>query len=164
VAKNRAAKSAKAKPGRPSSYSAALADKICDRIASGESLLSICKADNVPSQSMVFRWLNQHAAFREKYARARDAQADVLAEETLEIADDGSNDWIFRNDPDNPGYLLNGEHVQRSKLRIDARKWFASKVAPKKYGDKVQLAGDAENPLTVVGRIERVIIGTDTKT
>jgi hypothetical protein len=112
----------------------------------------------------VFRWLNQHAAFREKYARARDAQADVLAEETLEIADDGSNDWIFRNDPDNPGYLLNGEHVQRSKLRIDARKWFASKVAPKKYGDKVQLAGDAENPLTVVGRIERVIIGTDTKT
>jgi hypothetical protein len=77
----------------------------------------------------------------------------ALAEETLDIADDGRNDWMERNDPKNQGYEFNGEHVQRSRLRVDARKWFAAKVAPKKYGEKVQqeLSGPDGGPIQTKG-------------
>jgi hypothetical protein len=117
---------------------------------------------------MVFRWLESNDAFREQYARAREAQADTLADEILEISDDGSNDWMQRTGKDQePAWQLNGEHVQRSRLRVDSRKWFASKVAPKKYGDKLEVAGDRENPLTVIheagksfdAKLERLIAG-----
>ena len=126
--------------GRPSGYSDELADTICERICNGESLRRICLDDNMPSQSMVFRWLAQNETFREQYARAREAQADAIFDETLDIADDGSNDWLVRNhgdDPEESGWKVNGEHIQRSRLRVDTRKWMAGKLAPKKYGDKV---------------------------
>jgi hypothetical protein len=55
------------------------------------------------------------------------------------IADDGRNDWMARKDPSNPGYELNGEHVQRSRLRLDARKWLTSKILPKQYGDRTEV-------------------------
>lgn len=90
----------------------------------------------MPSQSMVFRWLSTNAEFREQYAYAREAQADALFNEALDIADDGSNDWMQCNDPENPGWKANGEHIQRSRLRIDTRKWMASKLNAKRYGDK----------------------------
>lgn len=115
---------------RASGYSQLLASLICDQIASGKSLRSICKPKKMPAASTVCLWLTQHPDFAEQYARAREAQADTLAEETLEIADDQSGDY----DADGN---FNGEHVQRSRLRVDTRKWFASKVAPKKYGDKL---------------------------
>jgi len=101
----------------------------------------------MPSVDTVFRWFSAHPEFCEQYARAIASRADTLVEESLEIADDGRNDWMERNDPNNPGYLANGEHIQRSKLRVDTRRWFASKLAPKKYGDRLQLAGDPDAPL-----------------
>ncbi len=119
------------------SYSPDIADKICARIASGESLRAICRDDGMPEARTVHYWIVENEEFFQQYARAREAQADTLAEETIEIADDGSNDWMERHDPKNPGYEFNGEHVQRSRLRVDARKWFASKVAPKKYGERI---------------------------
>ncbi len=92
--------------------------------------------------------------FAEQYTRAREAQADFLAEDTIEIADNATNDWMATNDPENPGYTLNGEHVQRSRLRVDARKWFASKVAPKKYGEKIGLEHSGEINLGLADRIK----------
>jgi len=84
--------------------------------------------------------------FLKQYARAKEESADALAEEMLEIADDGRNDWMARNGgTDDEGnarentYVLNGEHIQRSRVRIDTRKWLASKLKPKKYGDRVDL-------------------------
>ena len=137
------------KRGRPSGYTQEIGDSICDRLANGESLRYICSGDGMPSQSMVFRWLASNEMFREQYTRAREAQADVLADETLAIADDGRNDWMERHGKDDAGWQFNGEAVARSRLRVEARKWFASKLLPKKYGDRTTLAGDAENPLAV---------------
>lgn len=130
-----------AKRGRPSGYSEQIADSICEHIAQGRSLRSICKDDGMPNLVTVLRWLGApaHEHFRSQYARARTAAADALVEEILDIADDGSNDWMERNDPDNPGYQANQEHIQRSKLRVDARKWYASKLQPRKYGESQHL-------------------------
>ncbi|GHE70078.1 hypothetical protein GCM10019059_32350 [Camelimonas fluminis] len=126
------------KPGRPTEYSAEVADIICERIADGESLRDICKADEMPARSVVFRWLSIHREFSDQYARAREAQADAISDDMLAIADDGQNDWIERNGEgdEDAGWRVNGEHIQRSRLRIDARKWMAAKLAPKKYGDR----------------------------
>lgn len=137
-------------------YSREMGDAICEGIAQGQSLRAICKAEGMPAVPTVCLWLARNPEFAEQYARAREQQADVLAEETLEIADDGKNDWMVNNDPDNPGYKLNGEHVQRSRLRVDARKWFASKVAPKKYGEKVEQTVTATG--TFVHEIRETIV------
>lgn len=111
----------------------------------GESLRKICRDDHMPNAATVCKWLatGKYPEFTKQYARAMEARADAMFEESFEIVDDGSNDWIETNDPENPGYRLNGEHVQRSKLRVDYRKWAASKLAPKKYGDvtKLEVAG-----------------------
>lgn len=135
---------------------------ICDRIAHGESLRQICGDDDTPAASTVFVWLSEDEAFSEQYARAREAQADALFDDILGIADDGTNDWMERKNSDgqNIGWMENGEALRRSQLRIDARKWMAGKLKPKKYGDKTQMemSGDADNPLQVVARIERVVV------
>ena len=139
------------KGGRPSSYSQELADSICEQLADGMSLRDICKADDMPSKGTVFRWLAQNQAFQDQYAHARDAQADVLADEILSIADDGTNDWQekYGKDGEQTGWQVNGEAVQRSRLRVDSRKWIASKLKPKKYGDKIEQEIKGEIGLTV---------------
>lgn len=127
--------------GRNTIFTDELATTICTRIASGESLRSICKDDSMPAISSVMLWLvdGKHEAFSEQYANARRIQAEVLADELFDISDDGSNDWMERNDKDGePGYVINGEHVQRSRLRLDTRKWYLSKVLPK-FADKQQI-------------------------
>ncbi|MER1940494.1 hypothetical protein ABS755_07270 [Castellaniella sp. FW104-16D08] len=138
--------------GRRSAYTTELAAKICERLAAGESLRSICRDDDMPADSTVRLWVADDVeGFSAQYARARDTGLDTMADSMLDIADDGSNDWVESNDPDNPGYRLNGENVQRSKLRVDARKWYLSKLAPKKYGDKtsMELTGADGGPLQI---------------
>lgn len=141
--------------GRPSKFNQALADKICEELADARSLRSICLDDGMPSQTTIFRWLadDRYSSFREQYTRAREAQADAIFDEILDIADDASNDWMERrSSEDEPlGWQLNGEHVQRSKLRIEARKWMAGKLAPKKYSDKLEIehSGPDGGPLEV---------------
>lgn len=126
--------------GRPSEFSEEIADKICEGLADAKSLRKICLEDGMPSQSTVFRWLadERYATFREQYARAREAQADALFDEILDIADDGSNDFMSED------HKYDGDAVQRSKLRVDARKWMAGKLAPKRYGDKIELSGPGD--------------------
>jgi hypothetical protein len=102
-------------------FTNAIADAICERIAVGESLRTICKADNMPAQSSVFKWLANEPGFAEQYARARETQADAIFDEILNIADDSDGD------------------VQRDRLRVDSRKWMAGKLRPKKYGDKMDV-------------------------
>lgn len=127
--------------GRPSDYSHEVADQICERIADGESLKGICEDAEMPSKSTVFKWLSIHAEFADKYARARETQADAIFDEILDIADDGRNDWMERKDAEdeNLGWRENGEALRRSQLRIDARKWMAGKLRPKKYGEKLEI-------------------------
>lgn len=126
--------------GRPTDFCDEIADAICERIADGESLRSICSESAMPNKATVFRWLAKHESFSDQYARAREAQADTLFDEVLDIADDARNDWMDRNGDESEGYNLNGENIQRSRLRIDARKWMAGKMRPKKYGDHLNLA------------------------
>lgn len=128
------------KCGRPSDYTEELAEIICLRLAEGESLRSVCRDEDMPSKQAVLRWLARNEAFRAQYVRAKEEGAEAIAEELFDIADDGSNDWMEKLDKDGEavGYQLNGEHVQRSKLRIDTRKWYLSKIMPKKYGDRIQ--------------------------
>jgi hypothetical protein len=126
--------------GRPSDYTQELADRICAEIADGRSLRSIITDDGMPAMSTVFLWLRTHSEFSEQYAKAREAQADALADELLDIADDGSNDWMERKGEEGQslGWKENGEAIQRSRLRVDTRKWIASKLKPKKYGEKLE--------------------------
>ena len=128
------------KGGRPSDYTDELAELICLRLAEGESLRSVCRDDGMPSKQAVLRWLARNEQFRAQYVRAKEEGAEAIAEEMFDIADDGTNDWMEKLDKDGEaiGYQLNGEHVKRSKLRIDTRKWYLSKILPKKYGDRIQ--------------------------
>ena len=126
-------------PAKQVRYTDQIADAICERIADGESLREICAGNNMPSKSTVFRWLaeDEKETFRDQYARAKEAQAEHMADEILHIADDGTNDWMERFDKDGNsiGWQVNGEAVQRSRIRLDARKWLLAKLQPKKYGD-----------------------------
>lgn len=146
-------------PGRPRIYNSDLARVVLERLAEGESLRSICRSDEMPSRPTVYGWvLDDVEGFSGHYARAREMQAHALADDQVDLADDGSNDWMKRNDPENPGWLANGEHIQRSRLRFDARKWAASKILPKVYGDRVQsqqLDKDG-NPMDPVVPVVRV--------
>lgn len=130
-------------------FSHELFDAICERIADGESLRAICSDADMPNKATVFRWLANDKSLSDQYARARESQADALFDEILDIADDARNDWMARNGDDDSAYSLNGEHVQRTRLRIDARKWMAGKLRPKVYGEKLELSGNADAPLTV---------------
>ena len=128
--------------------------EIFSRIMAGESVLSLTgpnKESGMPSQTTLYKRLLNDEEFAKKYTRAKEFLADHEFDEIREIADNASNDWMERNDPDNPGYVLNHDHVQRSKLRVDVRKWRASKLAPKKYGDRtaLEVAGDGGGPLVV---------------
>ena len=112
------AQTKKAPRGRPSTFTQAVGNTICDRLALGESLRAITADPAMPDQRTVYRWLEADEDFRQQYARAREEQHHTLAELTVEEA-------VAAVDP------------QRGRLAFDARKWYLSKVAPKVYGDKV---------------------------
>lgn len=125
------------KTGRPTKYTQELGDEICERLSMGVSLRSVCNADDMPHVRTVFRWLRKDEEFCHQYTRAKQESADSLVDEMLDISDDARNDWMERRGENSEGYELNGEHVQRTRLRIETRKWLASKLKPKKYGDRV---------------------------
>ena len=138
--------------GRPTKYTLALADKLCSQLSEGRSLRSVCEADDMPSKVTVFSWLRTNKAFLNQYERAKAEAADSLADEILDIADHSVNDYMAKlaegGDEEAANSIkLHPENIQRSRLRVDARKWIASKLKPKKYGDRTMLAGDPDAPL-----------------
>jgi hypothetical protein len=134
-------------------YDQAIFDAICDRIADGESLRSVCRDKAMPSKANFFRWVAANKEAADQYARAMEVRSDVLFDELLDIADDGTNDWMDRANADGQtgDKVLNAEHVQRSRLRIDARKWALAKMQPKKYGDKLDLNHGGGMVVTIAG-------------
>jgi hypothetical protein len=162
--------------GRPTTYTQDLADRLCEQLADGKSLRKVCLADDMPGKRTVFKWLRTNEEFRHQYETAKDECADVMVEEITEIADDSTNDYMMELaeaieekpasewTPEDIKILamkLAPENIQRSRLRVDARKWAASKLKPKKYGDRITHAGDAENPLVCMP-IEFVNASKDT--
>jgi len=144
--------------GRPSSYTPELGTQICLKLAGGESLRSICELEEMPALSTVLLWVvdGKHKEFSEQYEIARMAQAEMYADELREIADDGHNDWMLKKYGDTEAWIENGEAMGRSRLRLDARKWIASKLLSKRYGDKIEQThkGDASAPLVVISPAE----------
>ena len=110
-----------AKIGRPTKYSIEWAERFCDFIAEGRSVAELCARPDMPSQQSVYTWLRNDEDFLERYARAREAQADKFFKECIEIADAATQ-----------------ENCNVARLRVDTRKWAAARLAPKKYGDHVQ--------------------------
>ena len=167
ASKTKKVKKSKARPvGRPSKFTDKIGDEICNELSQGLSLRTICKSEKYPSCVTVFAWLRERPEFLKQYEIAKAEGADAMAEEMLEIADDGTNDWMekYGRDGEKTGeYVLNGEHVQRSRLRVDARKWYLSKIKPKVYGDKVDLTSDGEK-LEQVTRVEIVAGGNSSST
>ena len=126
---------------------AKISQMVLDGMRSGLSAYKACQKAGVP-QSTFSRWVDDDATLAENYARAREDLIELMAEQVLQLSDqdvpmsgDGKKDW---------------QAIQKHKLQVDSRKWLLSKLAPKKYGDKLEVSGDATNPL--VHRIERVVV------
>ncbi len=129
-------------PGRPSLYTQEIADEICTRLATGESLRSICQSEHLPSDWTVRQWaIEDRDGFSSRYTQARDIGLDVMADECIQIADDGQNDSYM---DDEGRKRTDFDVIARSKLRFDARRWYLSKLAPKRYGERI--AQEITNP------------------
>jgi hypothetical protein len=133
------------KPG--SEERAKISESVLEGMRNGLSAYKACKAAGVP-QSTFCSWVNDDANLAEQYAHAREDLIERMAEEVLHLSDqevpetgDGKKDW---------------QAVQKHRLQVDSRKWLLSKLAPKKYGEKLEVSGDAASPL--VHRIERVVV------
>ncbi len=134
--------------GRPTKFKQGTADAICAELAKGRTLRDVCRDEKMPAESTVRTWaLDDQGGFSAQYARAREIGYHAMADETLEIADNASNDWMELNSEDDIGWRANGDHIARSRLRVDTRKWPLYKALPKIYGDKVTVGGDPENPI-----------------
>jgi hypothetical protein len=98
----------------------------------------------MPPRTTILGWVvDNREGFADRYARARDLCLEAWSDEIVDVSDNAANDWMVREGKDDsPGYVFNGEHVNRSRLRVDSRKWLLSKLKPEKYGDKVQVGGD----------------------
>ena len=153
------------KTGRPQIYTDALARKICNHIADGKSLRTIEKLPGMPTRQTMRKWLDEtqtttfRSTFLTRYARARQEAADTLAEQCLQIADDNSRDErTMVNDRGQLVTVIDHDNVQRSRLRFDARRWYASKLNPKKYGDRVvqEVTGAGGGPIQSVSLVADV--------
>jgi len=109
---------------------------ICSEIEKGNSLREVLRHhDNMPSTQTFYKWIDSDSEKSKQYARSCEVRADILFDEIIEIADDTSNDSVYTEN----GEKVNSEWINRSRLRVDARKWILSKMNPKKYGDKTDI-------------------------
>lgn len=130
---------------RPSAYTESIGEAICNRIAEGELLTDICKDPTMPHIRMVSRWLMDSReggivpeSFMALYTKAREMSVIIREDEIIGISDDARNDWMDKQIGDDATIrVVDHEHIQRSKLRVDSRRWLLAKVAPHKYGDRL---------------------------
>jgi hypothetical protein len=150
----------KNKGGRPTDYSIELAEEICDTIASSsDGIKKLCRQhEHWPSHETIYRWLRRHEEFSDRYARAKRDQVQVLVDEIVDISDDTSNDDV--HDDKTGAVRPNNEWINRSRLRVDSRKWIACKLASKLYGEKIHNEHSGIDgkpiPITVEARFERI--------
>lgn len=135
------------------------ANEIVEWISNGKPLREFCRIEGNPAFRTVYDWLEKDEAFSARFARARESGEDVIAQECLEIADDARNDWMETKQ----GKVLDSEHVQRSRLRIDTRLKLLSKWNPKKYGDKVQSEVSGPNGAPIQAEIKVEFVKPDDK-
>jgi hypothetical protein len=128
--------------GRPAiPFDQEIADELCERLSTSNKATPTILAElpeaigKTVGLTTLFKWLREEGQFLKDYERAKGEQADFLAEEIIEISDDSGLDTEVDEDG---RVIVKGENIQRSRLRIDARKWVASKLKPKKYGDKIE--------------------------
>lgn len=114
-------------------------DVICERLAEGRTLRSICRDDDIPvSDACVRQRVAKSEEWSSQYARARDQGLDAMADEMFDIIDNSENDWMqIETERGTVKEVTNHEHVTRSRARVDTRKWYLSKLAPKRYGDRI---------------------------
>ncbi len=124
--------------GRPSDYTPEIAFIICEEIAAGHSLVSICKRDDMPGRSTVRQWLEKQPEFASMYAHAREDQAEAYADKIMDAAEQDPVLTTTTGEGWQKTAIDTGE-IQNRKLKIDALKWIASKLKPKVYGDKLEL-------------------------
>jgi len=117
----------------PTDYSVEIGEEICDRVMLGEPLRQIALLPGMPEEARIYRWLLERAEFRTRFDEAKTIEAEKLAEEILEIADDGRNDWVRRESSRGGKVVvaLETEAIQRAKLRVEVRQWLISRWKPK---------------------------------
>jgi hypothetical protein len=125
-------------------------DYVCENIEKGRALRKVLKDENMPSSKTFFNWLDLYPEKVKQYARATEIRAEAIFDDILSIADENSNDTYITDDGLE---RVNNDVIQRSRLRIDARKWVLSKLNPKKFGDKVQneLSGTITQEVLKIG-------------
>lgn len=134
--------------GRPTDYNLEIAKEICDKIASCSiGMKKLCAShEHWPHLDTFYMWLRRHKEFAELYARAKIDQVSALVDEIIEISDDSTHDTIVKQDHDGNDYeVCNSEFINRSRLRVDTRKWIAAKLVPRLYGDNVAARELAED-------------------
>lgn len=143
---------------RPSSYSEDKAAEICGGLVSGKSLSEICEDEGMPDVSTVYRWIAANDTFREMYTRAREDQADTLADQILKIADRPMAGIKTTTKANGDVETVEGDMIEHRRLMVESRKWIAAKLKPKKYSDKLDhtLGGPDGGPL--VTKIVREIV------
>ncbi len=120
-----------ARPHRHNPYDPDMAKRILDRLMDGPGLTTVCREPGMIHRNRVMEWIKEVPEFAALYRQAREIGYHNLADDMLEIADDGRNDWMLTD----AGYKMNGEAVARSRLRVDTRKWILAKALPKIYGE-----------------------------
>lgn len=135
-------------PGRPTVYTDELGRRICDALADGRTLNHICRShEDFPEPRTVRRWAaDPEHPFSPLYARAREVGYLYMADDLIDVADDGRND-TYKTDEGTE--LVNHDVIARAKLRVDTRKWIISKALPKIYGDKVAITDAEGGPVQV---------------
>lgn len=132
---------------RPQAFDVEIAGVLCDLIsASAAPLVRHLEDSSMPSRVTFFRWLRENPTFAMDYAEARRRQADFLMEETIEIADTPMIGERTEDSDKNGSKVIRFDNVERSRLRTDIRRWAASRLNPKKYGDRVALTGAEDAP------------------
>jgi len=141
------------KMGRPSKYTPELAAEICERLSAGEPLRQICRDAHMPHWTQMYEWKARDPELSLRVAQAREAGYDAMAEELLEISDTMHYGETIVEGGKTP-LVTTADMLGHRKLRIETRLKLLACWNPAKYGNKVQVGGDKENPLKVEASVE----------
>lgn len=128
--------------------------EVCTLIASGKSMRDAIKEVGKASRQSVFDWINEDKKKLDQYARAMEYRADCIFDDIIDIADNTEGDMMM---DENGREKVNHENIQRSRLKVDTRKWIISKMMPSRYGEKLDITTEDKTPLTPEERKARIL-------